>query len=612
MQPVSKWHWLFVSTVTHSRPGYHRWVGRMVTFTEQHQLSTMTVPKKVMEFRLDLRCLQGKTVTLPGVHDKDGRPILLVTVPPETPPLDIVIPLQYLLSIFSNSSRSRGITTILDARKGPWKVARSCIKQITTVFESGELAHLVVLRPDAFWDKQRVENCTSNKKGNPVIFIPRSRLNKFVDQSQLPLELGGSFVYNHEKWIENRRKVEEFYNDVETTLKDLNELHQYLLQSQTLRASQVENAINTSTDMADSAKMLVHNATEMGRELIQNIEYDIRTRKFATEDFESISPPQDVLDTIERIDEVLGTIRKNQQTIEEAWSNMERTFINAKDLCYLEEGVVRVTNWILGHAENLLNSRHKVGYDVSSAEELRREHESIEFQCWSTYGAYAEIIHKINSFSNEDQLTEQQKDIISQKDFMDFVCRSFALRLERRRNILITSLRFFRLVAKYFDKTSEVFDSLVMGNKVIEFQSAGYKLKELQESQANLDGIERELVKEGEKLSDMLSMPVKDALGREIMVDYSEDIVNIRDILDATTARKNIFSDSVELQKLTLEQVKHIDGYEKDANQAVQWLEDLLQVMLKDHSHVGCTVQEIQAQKEEHQMFQETAKVILL
>lgn len=33
--------------------------------------------------------------------------------------------------------------------------------------------------------------------------------------------------------------------------------------------------------------------------------------------------------------------------------------------------------------------------------------------------------------------------------------------------------------------------------------------------------------------------------------------------------------------------------------------------MLRDHGHVGCTVYEIQSQKEEHQVFQETAKVCL-
>lgn len=82
-----------------------------------------------------------------------------------------------------------------------------------------------------------------------------------------------------------------------------------------------------------------------------------------------------------------------------------------------------------------------------------------------------------------------------------------------------------------------------------------------------LDSLERELVKEGEKLSDILSMPVKDALGREVHVNYDEDIVNVKDILDATNARKNIFNDSVELQKLSLKQITLIYMYESDAEQ---------------------------------------------
>lgn len=82
-----------------------------------------------------------------------------------------------------------------------------------------------------------------------------------------------------------------------------------------------------------------------------------------------------------------------------------------------------------------------------------------------------------------------------------------------------------------------------------------------------LESLERELVKEGEKLSDILSMPVKDALGRDVNVDYGEDIVNVRDILDATNARKNIFNDSVELQKLSLKQTALIYIYENDGEQ---------------------------------------------
>ncbi|ERL83562.1 hypothetical protein D910_01236 [Dendroctonus ponderosae] len=482
------------------------------------------------------------------------------------------------LKHFSKSSKRAGFTVLLDARKGSWRLSRSCIRQTIDTFPEGELRKLVVLKPDGFWDKQRVENCTVPQKDQEVIFIPRSRLNKFVDQSQLPVELDGGLIYSHEKWIENRQFV-------------------------------------------------LSNHSTLGKELVQNIEYENRTRKLSIDHIDQTFTPQDTLDTIERIHSIVNEIREKQQEIETNWNEMEKSLVDTKDLNELKKKVVKVTNWILGPAEQLMSFNQKVGYDVASAEELRRDHETIELQCWETYGAYAELLHRINSMSEsaDENLVAQHKDLISQKEFMDFVCKSFAMRykdrdienspavqlhfrVEKRRNILITSLRFFRLVSEYFDKTGEVFDSLVMGTDINDFDAAAFKLDELQESQSYLESVEQEILREGEKLSDMLSMPVKDALGQEIEADYSEDIVNIHDVLDATVARKNIFSDSVELQKLTLQQITFIDRYEKDAEQAINWLGDILRVMLRDYGHVGCTVYEIQLQKDEHQAFQETAK----
>lgn len=83
--------------------------------------------------------------------------------------------------------------------------------------------------------------------------------------------------------------------------------------------------------------------------------------------------------------------------------------------------------------------------------------------------------------------------------------------------------------------------------------------------------VEKELVREGEKLSDLLSMPVKDALGRELNVNYENDIVNVREVLEMTTARRQLFRDSVELQRLTLQQATHVHDYEKDAYQVTQF-----------------------------------------
>lgn len=47
----------------------------------------------------------------------------------------------------------------------------------------------------------------------------------------------------------------------------------------------------------------------------------------------------------------------------------------------MEDGVQRVTEWILGPGEGMLNSQLEVGYDINSAEELRQEHEALELQC---------------------------------------------------------------------------------------------------------------------------------------------------------------------------------------------------------------------------------------
>lgn len=68
-------------------------------------------------------------------------------------------------------------------------------------------------------------------------------------------------------------------------------------------------------------------------------------------------------------------------------------------------------------------------------------------------------------------------------------------------------------------------------------------------------------------------MPIKDALGRDIEVDYSEDIANLREVLDAAKARFKIFSDSLDIQKLTLEQITNIHACEKDAETAIKWVE---------------------------------------
>lgn len=196
---------------------------------------------------------------------------------------------------------------------------------------------------------------------------------------------------------------------------------------------------------------------------------------------------QDILDAKEVIKNSLNEIDREQTEVSSSWNELEKCLDDARDFTQLEEGVSFVTNWILTTAESLLNGQLKVGYDVKSSEKLRLDHEILEFQCWKTYGYYGELLYKIDSFPGcKDSFA--YKDLLSQRDFMDFVCRSFANRLERRRNLLITSVRFYRLVAEYFQRTSNVFESLLHAHKanVDNFELAKVKLQKIKDSQKSL------------------------------------------------------------------------------------------------------------------------------
>lgn len=322
---------------------------------------------------------------------------------------------------------------------------------------------------------------------------------------------------------------------------------------------------------------------------------------------------RDIYDAREAIRLMLNKMEQKQMDFTAIWREFETYLSNLKLATTLIENIGTVTKWILGKGEELISEQHKIGTDLETSEALRDAHDALEIKCCDTYGYYAELNYKIKCFINEkDPITANSvtyKDLLAQKQFMQFLCRSFANRLEKRRIILITCVRFYRFVTLYFELTSQVFDQHIVGNKIIEFEMCATKLRSLRESKMELERIVGELEKEGEKLSDLLSMPVKDVLGRDTGLDYSDEITMIRDILGETMNRRRIFFESVELQILTFEQIIAIYSYERDALMASKWIDDLLAITIKTHSYVGCNIFEIQRQKQSLQKIQETAKV---
>lgn len=118
-----------------------------------------------------LSALKTRAAYMPGGRDLERNLLIIVTVPPELilkskEHLDIC--LNFILETLSHETLSNGLTIVIDAQKCSWRLARIWIQHVQSLVDVDYLKSLIVIRPDAFWDKQRVENCAKAQKKGEV------------------------------------------------------------------------------------------------------------------------------------------------------------------------------------------------------------------------------------------------------------------------------------------------------------------------------------------------------------------------------------------------------------------------------------------------------------
>ncbi|KAM8710526.1 hypothetical protein ACLKA7_017185 [Drosophila subpalustris] len=581
-----------------------------------------------------LNALQMRCAYLSGGYDREKRIIFIVNAFNDQQLWNrrcLQLTLDYLKRSLSAAILQNGVSIVVNAQESSSRISRQHVRQIYALFGGDISVDLYLVRAEGFWEKH-VEPCAKSQiKGEPLV-LSKARLAKFIEPQNLPEELGGTLQFNYDLWLQQRKAIDEFSRTHTLTLGAMEQLLTLLAGHKSLRPAEADVELKKCAQLHTHVQRSIEAAIEMGNAILArfNEVYETPTQTptttphatpaattttTATTTTMGLGPvrpllPPDLSCERARIELRLNEIEKKQTAIRTAWLELLRSLREARELNTLKEGVAFVTNWILNQAEQLLSRQHcSIGGDVCGSLTLRSAHDQLELECRETYGCYAELLYKIEQFARERSQLKCQ-DLISQRDFMQFVCRSFAERLERRRKVLMTSLRFHRLLQQFEEQLSIANQAADAEPSELTAQQAKEMLMQLKTSQMLLGNIERELVREGEKLSDMLAMPVKDALGRDLQLDYSSDIAQLRHQIDASRASHKRCGERVALQRLTLEQVTHIHGYEQEVRCALNWMNELYAVLLRCHSHVGCNIHEIQLQKDELQGFEETGRSI--
>ncbi|KAL4216901.1 S14 domain and spectrin repeat-containing protein 1 [Mactra antiquata] len=553
--------------------------------------------------------LQKEIVFLTGGRDRQGGPLLIF--PPHRDeyfqPNDITSCVKYLYQIPSEESKRRGFTAIIDSRDGSWSnlvTVLGCLKQSLGDY----LKQVLVLRTDGMRVKQANSSSFRRDQGPNIEpqFINLNRLYTFVDQNQLIGSMGGSLMYHHAYWLQNRLDLEKFLREARAVATHLDTSeseisHQLRNQNPDSPMSPVE-ALRQHRFFQDSILSVPKQILNQGQDLLQKLQ---QYSDMPVKDEEAVTT-LDNLEAQKHVKRMLQYIENRVDKIRNYLDNRDRSLHVDVQRDTVQREIRQVVDWILGPGEKLLASQSDIGDSYETADTLRKRHEELEIKCTDTYGHYAELRHRAEDLL-EDSQSSITDDIRAQRDYMDTVCRSFASRLERRRTLLITSVRFHRLTSEFEKKLDDLLELLYNDKEADTVEAAKNALTQLQEKVDAIDLAAGRAMSDGHSLLDEMSRPIKNAFGKDISPDYANQMKHVNQRLEELQMRKMRCDDLAEVRKLKLQQILQLRTCELDAQQAISWIQELYDVMLTSQTNIGQTPQEIDNLQEEHRQVETTA-----
>lgn len=118
-----------------------------------------------------ITALKSRAAFMPGGRDHDTHLLVIVTVPPELvlkskEYLDIC--LNFIIDTLSPETLNNGLLLLIDAQKSNYRLTNIWIEHVESIVDPDYLKLMIVIRPDAFWDKQRMDSCTKPQKRGEV------------------------------------------------------------------------------------------------------------------------------------------------------------------------------------------------------------------------------------------------------------------------------------------------------------------------------------------------------------------------------------------------------------------------------------------------------------
>uniref|UniRef100_A0AAY4EYA2 CRAL-TRIO domain-containing protein n=1 Tax=Denticeps clupeoides TaxID=299321 RepID=A0AAY4EYA2_9TELE len=542
-----------------------------------------------MEATVILPVLKKKLAFLSG--GKDRRSGLILTIPlctEQTSMEELSATLDYLLGIPSEKCKARGFTVIVDGRKSQWNVVKTVVLMLQNVIPA-EVSLVCVVKPDEFWDKKVTHFCFWKEKdrlGFEVILVSANKLTRYIEPCQLTDEFGGSLMYDHMDWLNKRLVFEKFTKESTSLLDELSVINEN------------EKACHPDKDRPQTDCNILpsfdpETVLQTGHELLS----ELQQRRFnGSEGGSAWSPMDDELLAQPQVMKLLDSLREEYTKYQEVCRQRSKR----SQLEEIQTKVMQVVNWLEGPGTEQLRTQWGIGDSIRASQALQQKHEEIESQHSEWFAVYVELNQQIAallSAGDEEDLLELKG---LQQQLSD-VCYRQASQLEFRQNVLQSAHDFHSTAQDLSQQLDGLLGMLCADVTPADGTAIQQTLKHLEEKLKSVEDALQGLREKGQILLEQMSNQTSWSYGKDLAIENKENVDHIHSVMEDMQLRKQrLVEIFVHLPLLQI-----VRGL---SLQAVEWLGELLDALLKTHIRLGDDSQETKVLLEKHKKFLDVAQ----
>ncbi|KAM8854979.1 SEC14 domain and spectrin repeat-containing protein 1 isoform 2-T2 [Spinachia spinachia] len=550
-----------------------------------------------------LPILKKKLAFLSG--GKDRRSGLILTIPlssDQTSMEELSATLDYLLSIPSQKCKARGFTVIVDGRKSQWNIVKTVVLMLQNVIPA-EVSLVCVVKPDEFWDKKVTHFCFWKEKdrlGFEVILVSANKLTRYIEPCQLTDDFGGSLDYDHNDWLNKRLVFEKFTRESTSLLDELSIINDADKCSAESKEKSADCALLPSFDP--------ETVLQTGHELLS----ELQQRRFNDSEGgggqggPAWCPMEEELLAQPQVMKLLDSLREQYTRYQELCRQRNKR----TQLDEIHAKVMQVVTWLQGPGSELLKTQKTIGDSMRAAQALQQKHEEIESQHSEWFAVYVELNQQISALLSGGE-EEEVVELKALQQQLSEACYQQAAQLEGRQNVLQSAQGFHSTTQELSQQLDGLLGMLCADVAPADGASIQQNLKLLEEKLQTVEAGLASLRQKGALLMEQMctqpSWPLDEA--EESPAGEQQDgSQQVHTVMEEMQLRKQRCEDMVDVRRLKMLQMVQLFKCEEDALQAVEWLGELLDALLKTHVRLGDDSQETKTMSDKHRKFVDVAQ----